>query len=80
MAVHIRDRYRPAARELQVAALIEAVPTLPEPISVRALNVLFDRRPGPEYIALVDARGGRAGSCGARTTPGRTARCGRSCS
>lgn len=61
MAGHIRDRYRPAARELQVAALIEAVPTLPEPVSSRALNVLFDRRPGPEYIALVDGQGRPSG-------------------
>jgi EAL domain-containing protein (putative c-di-GMP-specific phosphodiesterase class I) len=61
MAGHIRDRYRPAARELQIAALIEAVPTLPEPVSGRALNVLFDRRPGPEYIALVDGNGRPSG-------------------
>ena len=61
MAGHIRDRYRPAARELQVASLIEAVPTLPEPVSSRALNVLFDRRPGPEYIALVDGQGRPSG-------------------
>jgi hypothetical protein len=54
LADHIRDRYRPAARELALAALIEAVPTLPEPVSDRALGVLFDRRPGPEFIALVD--------------------------
>jgi EAL domain-containing protein (putative c-di-GMP-specific phosphodiesterase class I) len=61
LAVHIRDRYRPTARELQVAALIEAVPTLPEPVSSRALNVLFDRCPGPEYIALVDGQGRPSG-------------------
>lgn len=61
LAGHIRDRYRPAARELHIAALIEAVPTLPEPVSARALGVLFDRRPGPEYIALVDAQGRPSG-------------------
>lgn len=61
MAGHIRTKYRPAARELHVAALIEAVPTLPEPVSGRALNVLFDRRPGPEHIALVDGQGRPSG-------------------
>lgn len=58
---HIRDRYRPAARELQVATLIETVPTLPEPVSRRALEVLFDRRPGPQFIALVDGDGRPSG-------------------
>ena len=58
---HIRERYRPATRELQVATLIEAVPTLPEPVSTRALNVLFDRRPGPDFIALVDGQGRPSG-------------------
>jgi EAL domain-containing protein (putative c-di-GMP-specific phosphodiesterase class I) len=61
IAGHIRTRYRPAARELQVASLIEAVPTLPEPVSHRALGVLFDRRPGPDYIALVDGQGRPSG-------------------
>jgi EAL domain-containing protein (putative c-di-GMP-specific phosphodiesterase class I) len=61
LAGHIRGRYRPTARELQVAHLIEAVPTLPEPVSHRALGVLFDRRPGPEYIALVDGHGRPSG-------------------
>ena len=61
LAGHIRTRYRPAARELQISALIEAVPTLPEPVSGRALGVLFDRRPGPEYIALVDGQGRPSG-------------------
>lgn len=61
IAGHIRTKYRPTARELQVAALIEAVPTLPEPVGDRALSVLFDRRPGPEHIALVDAQGRPSG-------------------
>jgi hypothetical protein len=64
MAGHIRTRYRPTAHELHVAALIEAVPTLPEPVSTRALNVLFDRRPGPEFIALVDGHGRPSGLVG----------------
>jgi EAL domain-containing protein (putative c-di-GMP-specific phosphodiesterase class I) len=64
LATHIRDRYRPAARELTLAGLIEAVPTLPEPVSTRALGVLFDRRPGPEYIALVDQQGRPSGIIG----------------
>jgi EAL domain-containing protein (putative c-di-GMP-specific phosphodiesterase class I) len=61
LAQHIQARYRPTARELTVAGLIEAVPTLPEPVSIRALGVLFDRSPGPEYIALVDASGRPSG-------------------
>jgi EAL domain-containing protein (putative c-di-GMP-specific phosphodiesterase class I) len=61
LAAHIRARYRPTARELTVAGLIEAVPTLPEPVSDRALGVLFDRRPGPEHIALVDQQGRPSG-------------------
>jgi len=61
LASHIQARYRPTARELTVAGLIEAVPTLPEPVSDRALGVLFDRTPGPEYIALVDAQGRPSG-------------------
>jgi EAL domain-containing protein (putative c-di-GMP-specific phosphodiesterase class I) len=59
---HIRGRYHPAtALDLAVGPLIEAVPTLPEPVSERALGVLFDRRPGPDYIALVDAQGRPSG-------------------
>jgi hypothetical protein len=58
---HIRDRYEPTARELTLASLIEAVPTLPEPVSDRALGVLFDRCPGPDYIALVDQAGRPSG-------------------
>jgi EAL domain-containing protein (putative c-di-GMP-specific phosphodiesterase class I) len=54
MGVRIRARYRPIAAEMSIAGLIEAVPTLPEPVSQRALGVLFDRRPEPEYVALVD--------------------------
>lgn len=61
IAGHIRTRYRPAARELEVGSLVEAVPTLPEPVSQRALGVLFDRRPGPDYIALVDGVGKPSG-------------------
>jgi hypothetical protein len=61
LGAHIRDRYRPASRDLVLAGLIEAVPTLPEPVSTRALGVLFDRRPGPEYIALVDQQGRPSG-------------------
>ena len=61
LAAHIRTRYRPTARDLTLAGLIEAVPTLPEPVSARALGVLFDRRPGPEYIALVDQSGRPSG-------------------
>ena len=58
---HIRGRYRPAAPELPIAQLIEAVPTLPEPISHHALEVLFDRRPRPEFVALVDHDGRPSG-------------------
>jgi EAL domain-containing protein (putative c-di-GMP-specific phosphodiesterase class I) len=61
LADHIRHRYHPAARELAVAPLIEAVPTLPEPVSDRALGVLFDRHPAPDYIALVDGQGRPSG-------------------
>jgi EAL domain-containing protein (putative c-di-GMP-specific phosphodiesterase class I) len=64
LAGHIRKRYRPTARELTLAGLIETVPTLPEPVSSRALGVLFDRRPGPEYIALVDGHGRPSGVIG----------------
>ena len=61
VADHIRDRYKPTARELTLASLIEAVPTLPEPVSERALGILFDRCPGPDYIALVDQQGRPSG-------------------
>ena len=61
LAAHIQARYRPTARDLTLAGLIEAVPTLPEPVSDRALGVLFDRAPGPEYIALVDPAGRPSG-------------------
>jgi hypothetical protein len=61
LADHIRGRFRPVAREQAVGSLVEAVPTLPEPASGRALGVLFDRRPGPDYIALVDGRGRPSG-------------------
>ena len=61
LAEHIRGRYHPATLDLAVAPLIEAVPTLPEPVSERALGVLFDRRPGPDHIALVDEHGRPSG-------------------
>ena len=54
---HIRSRFRPAHATVSVASLIEAVPMLPEPVSDQAVGVLFDRRPGPDHIALVDAHG-----------------------
>jgi EAL domain-containing protein (putative c-di-GMP-specific phosphodiesterase class I) len=54
IADHIRSRYRPAARDLTIAGLIEAVPTLPEPASTQALAILFARPPGPDHITLVD--------------------------
>ena len=57
LGMRIRTQYRPATAEMPIAALIEAVPTLPEPVSHRALGVLFDRRPEPEYVALVDHQG-----------------------
>ena len=57
----IRGRYRPALPELPLAQLIEAVPTLPEPVSLHALGVLFDRRPRPEFVALVDHDGRPSG-------------------
>ncbi len=61
LGFEIRARYRPATGEMAIAALIEAVPTLPEPASGRALGVLFDRRPEPDYIALVDHDGRPSG-------------------
>ena len=61
LADHIRGRFRPVALEMSVGSLVEAVPTLPEPVSDRALRVLFDRRPGPDFIALVDPGGRPSG-------------------
>ena len=61
LGVRIRSQYRPIAAEMPIARLIEAVPTLPEPVSHRALGVLFDRRPEPDYVALVDHRGRPSG-------------------
>lgn len=58
---HIRSRFRPAHAALAVGSLIEAVPALPEPASRQAVDVLFERRPGPEYIALVDGQGRPSG-------------------
>jgi hypothetical protein len=58
---HIRRRFRPALRELPISPLVEIVPTLPEPVSERALGVLFGRRPGPDFIALVDGQGRPSG-------------------
>ncbi|HEX8123570.1 MAG TPA: EAL domain-containing protein [Solirubrobacteraceae bacterium] len=57
VGLHIRTRYRPAVAATPIAHLIEAVPTLPEPVSNRALGVLFDRRPEPDFVALVDLHG-----------------------
>jgi hypothetical protein len=57
LGLEIRSRYRPATGDLAIAGLIEAVPTLPEPVSSRALGVLFDRSPEPDYVALVDRDG-----------------------
>jgi EAL domain-containing protein (putative c-di-GMP-specific phosphodiesterase class I) len=61
LGLEIRARYRPATGDMAIAALLEAVPTLPEPASSRALGVLFDRRPEPDYIALVDRDGRPSG-------------------
>ncbi len=61
LGVRIRSQYRPIAAEMAIARLIEAVPTLPDPVSHRALGVLFDRRPEPEYVALVDQHGRPSG-------------------
>jgi EAL domain-containing protein (putative c-di-GMP-specific phosphodiesterase class I) len=61
LGLRIRTRFRPRAGELAIAGLIEAVPTLPEPVSQRALRVLFDRRPEPDFIALVDGSGRPSG-------------------
>jgi EAL domain-containing protein (putative c-di-GMP-specific phosphodiesterase class I) len=61
IAERIRDRWRPDRRELAIAPLVESVPTLPEPVSDRALGVLFDRRPGPDYVALIDDDGRPSG-------------------
>ena len=61
IAARIRDRWHPASRSLAIGPLIEAVPTLPEPVSERALGVLFDRRPGPDVVALVDDLGRPSG-------------------
>ena len=62
LADHIRGRHHPVtAADLAIGPLIEAVPTLPEPVSARALGVLFDRTPGPDHIALVDGQGRPSG-------------------
>ena len=58
---HIREGFQPAPPDMAIASLIEAVPTLPEPVSERALGVLFERDPGPDYIALVDPQGRPSG-------------------
>ena len=57
LGLRIRAQYRPEGGQPAVARLVEATPTLPEPVSQRALDVLFDRRPAPEFIALVDRDG-----------------------
>jgi hypothetical protein len=61
LADEIRSRHRRGAAHLAIAQLVEHVPTLPEPVSPRALGVLFDRRPVPEYIALIDGHGRPSG-------------------
>lgn len=57
LGLEIRTRYRPPPGGTAIAHLVEAVPALPEPVSDRALGVLFDRRPEPDYVALVDRDG-----------------------
>ncbi|HEX2085385.1 MAG TPA: EAL domain-containing protein [Solirubrobacteraceae bacterium] len=57
LGVRIRTRFRPPPAAAPIAHLVEAVPTLPEPVSHRALGVLFGRRPEPEFVALVDHEG-----------------------
>ncbi|HEX8208068.1 MAG TPA: EAL domain-containing protein [Solirubrobacteraceae bacterium] len=61
LGVHIRARYRPTLGDAAIGALVEAVPALPEPVSQRALRVLFDRRPVPDFVALVDHVGRPSG-------------------
>lgn len=61
LGLRIRTRYRPRVGEMAVAALVEAVPTLPEPVSQRALGVLFGGRPEPDFVALVDHSGRPSG-------------------
>ena len=61
VTAHIRARYKPDSTEPSVGPLIEAIPTLPEPASPRAIGVLFDRVPGPEFVALVDPAGRPSG-------------------
>jgi EAL domain-containing protein (putative c-di-GMP-specific phosphodiesterase class I) len=57
----IRARFEPAECARALSPLVEFVPTLPEPVSERAIGVLFDRRPGPDVIALVDEKGRPSG-------------------
>ena len=61
LGVRIRAGYRGPDPHQAIAHLIEAVPTLPEPVSDRALGVLFDRHPGPDFVALVDQHGRPSG-------------------
>ncbi len=61
LGLRIRARYRPSGSGSPIGELIEAVPTLPEPVSDRALGVLFDRRPQPDHVALVDRDGRPSG-------------------
>lgn len=61
LGLRIRSRYRPRAGEMAIAGLVETVPTLPEPVSQRALGLLFARRPEPDFVALVDHAGRPSG-------------------
>jgi EAL domain-containing protein (putative c-di-GMP-specific phosphodiesterase class I) len=56
-AERIREHVAAPAREPGVAALVEAVPTLPERTSKQALTIVFARRPRPDFVALVDRAG-----------------------
>ena len=61
LAERIRSRFEPAGGTRELSPLVEFVPTLPEPVSDRAVGVLFDRRPGPDVVALVDETGRPSG-------------------
>jgi EAL domain-containing protein (putative c-di-GMP-specific phosphodiesterase class I) len=61
LADRIRTRTAVPAPAGGVGALVEPVPTLPEPASPAALDVLFARRPGPDVVVLVDREGRATG-------------------
>ncbi len=62
LADRIRERTAaPRPSPSGVGELVEPVPTLPEPASPSALAVLFDRRPGPDVVVLVDWDGRATG-------------------